>query len=128
MPSAHLRLATAQEVSINAHEVAFADSDKEARQIFDSEAAHLTVSGSAVLVKSNSNSSGRLNLTITVPRSAKVTVDAGHGDVTAAGLGSGLNLTAGHGDVHLSAIDGSVRGSFSQCGATTSPRTRSTAT
>lgn len=100
------------EISVNAHEVAFADSDQEAHKIFDSEAAHLTVSGGAVLVKSNSNTSGRLNLTIVVPKSAKVTVDAGHGDLTAAGLGNGLNLTAGHGDVHLSAIDGSVQAHF----------------
>ena len=85
---------------------------QEAAKIFDSEAAHLTVSGNAVLVKSNSNYSGRLNLTVTVPKSAKVTVDAGHGDVTAAGLGSGIALTAGHGDVHLSAIDGSVQVHF----------------
>jgi DUF4097 and DUF4098 domain-containing protein YvlB len=95
-------------VQVSAHEVAFADSESEARKIFDSEAAHLTVSGNAVLVKSESNNSGRLNLTVTVPKSVRVTVDAGHGDVTAAGLGAGLNLTTSHGDVHLSSIGGSV--------------------
>jgi DUF4097 and DUF4098 domain-containing protein YvlB len=95
-------------VQVSAHEVAYADSDSEARKIFDSEAAHLTVSGNAVLVKSESNNSGRINLTVTVPKSVRVTVDAGHGDVTAAGLGAGLNLTTSHGDVHLSSIGGSV--------------------
>lgn len=99
-------------IEVKAHEVAFADSDADAKKIFDAEAAHVTVSGGAVLVKSDSNASGRLNLTVTVPKSARVTVDAGHGDVTAAGLGGGLNLTAGHGDVHLSAIDGSVQMHF----------------
>jgi DUF4097 and DUF4098 domain-containing protein YvlB len=63
-------------------------------------------------VKSESNTSGRLNLTITVPKSARVTVDAGHGDVTAAGLGAGLNLTTSHGDVHLNSITGSVEVHF----------------
>jgi DUF4097 and DUF4098 domain-containing protein YvlB len=99
-------------VEVQAHEVAYANSDSDARKIFDSEAAHLTVSGNAVLIKSESNNSGRLNLTITVPKSAKVSVDAGHGDITAAGLGSGINVTASHGDVHLSSIAGSVQVHF----------------
>jgi DUF4097 and DUF4098 domain-containing protein YvlB len=99
-------------VEVTSHEVAFADSDADARKIFDSEAAHLTVSGNAVLVKSESNNSGRLNLTVTVPKSVRVTVNAGHGDVTAAGLGTGLNLTTSHGDVHLNSISGSVEVHF----------------
>jgi DUF4097 and DUF4098 domain-containing protein YvlB len=99
-------------VEVKAHEVAFADSDSEARKIFDAEAAHLTVSGNTVLLKSDSNTNGRLNLTVIVPKSTRVTVDAGHGDVTAAGLGAGLNLTASHGDVHISSIDGSVQVHF----------------
>jgi DUF4097 and DUF4098 domain-containing protein YvlB len=96
-------------MQVQAHEVAFANSDTEAKKIFDAEAAHITVTGNAVLVKSDSNSSGRLNLTITVPRSAHVTVNDGRGDVTAAGLGGGINVSAPHGDVHLSEITGSVQ-------------------
>jgi DUF4097 and DUF4098 domain-containing protein YvlB len=95
-------------IQVQAHEVAFAGSDSEAKKIFDAEAAHLTVSGSTVLVKSDSNSSGRLNLTVTVPKNAQVSVNAGKGDVTAAGLGAGIIVTAPHGDVHLSTITGSV--------------------
>jgi len=100
-------------VEVQAHEVAYASSDSEAKKIFDSEAANVKVSGNAVLVKSASNNSGRLNLTISVPRSAKVTVDAGRGDVTAAGLGGGINVSAAHGDIHVSSIDGSVQVHFS---------------
>jgi DUF4097 and DUF4098 domain-containing protein YvlB len=99
-------------IEVNAHAVAFANSDAEANKIFAAEAAHLTVSGNAVLVKSESNSSGRLNLTVTVPKSAKVTVDSGKGDITAAGLGAGIRVTA-RGDVHLSSIVGSVETHFS---------------
>ena len=73
-------------IEVQAHEVAFAGSDDEAKKIFDAEQAHVTVSGNAVLVKSDSNSNGRLNLTVTVPKSAHVTVHSGHGDVTAANL------------------------------------------
>jgi DUF4097 and DUF4098 domain-containing protein YvlB len=100
------------QVEVRSHQVAYADSDSDARKIFDSEAAHLTVSGNTVLVKSESNNSGRLNLTVTVPKSARVTVDSGRGDITVAGLGAGLNLTASHGDVHLSSIAGSVQVHF----------------
>ncbi len=100
-------------IEVQAHEVAYANSDADAKKIFAAEAAHLKVSGSAVLVKSESNSSGRLNLTVTVPKSAQVTVNAGRGDVTAAGLGAGINVSASHGDTHLSAITGSVQVHFS---------------
>ncbi len=94
-------------IEVQAHEVAYAGSDTDAKKIFDDEAAQLKVSGSAVLVKSEGNSSGRLNLTVTVPKTAKVTVDSGKGDVTAAGLGAGFSLTA-HGDVRLNSISGPV--------------------
>lgn len=98
---------------VEAHAVAYANSDMEANKIFASEAAHVTVTGSAVLVKSEGNSGGRLNMTVVVPKSARVTVDAGRGDVTAAGLGNGASITAAHGDIHLSTIEGSVQVHFS---------------
>jgi DUF4097 and DUF4098 domain-containing protein YvlB len=101
-------------VAVQAHEVAYANSDAAAKKIFDAEAPHVTVSGNAVLVRSDSSDSGRLNLTVTVPHSAQVTVNAGKGDVTAAGLGAGIIVTAPHGDVHLSTITGPVQAHFSK--------------
>ena len=100
-------------LQVQAHSVAYADSDAEASKIFASQAAHVTVSGSSVLVKSEGNSNGRLNLTLTVPHSARVTVNAGRGNVTAAGLGAGANIAAQHGDIHLNSITGSVQVHFS---------------
>jgi DUF4097 and DUF4098 domain-containing protein YvlB len=100
-------------IQVQAHAVAYASSDADANKIFAAEAAHVTVSGSAVLVKSESNNSGRLNLTITVPPSARVTVNAGRGDVTAAALGAGININADHGDARLSGIVGPVQVHFS---------------
>jgi DUF4097 and DUF4098 domain-containing protein YvlB len=100
-------------VEVQAHQVAFASSDNDAKKIFDSEAAQVTVSVSAVLVKSEGNSNGRINLTVTVPKSARVTVNSGKGDVIAAGLGAGIGVTASNGDVHLSAIAGSVQAHLS---------------
>jgi hypothetical protein len=79
-------------IQVQAHEMAYASDDNEAKRIFDAEAPHLTVSGSSVLVKSDGSNSGRLNLTVTVPRNAKVTVNNGRGDVTAPASASPLRM------------------------------------
>jgi DUF4097 and DUF4098 domain-containing protein YvlB len=98
-------------IQVQAHAVAYANSDLDAAKIFAAVAAHLTVSGNSVLVKSESNSSGKVNLTITVPKNAKVTVNAGRGDVSASGLGTGITVTA-RGDVQLNTIAGPVEAHF----------------
>ncbi|HEY1646445.1 MAG TPA: DUF4097 family beta strand repeat-containing protein [Terracidiphilus sp.] len=100
-------------IQVQAHEVAFADSDSNARNIWNAEAPHLTVSGGAVLVKSDGSDRGRVNLTITVPKMAKVVVNASHGDVTAAGLGAGVTVSDPHGDTHLNSITGPIEAHFS---------------
>jgi len=100
-----------QAIQVQAHEVAFADSDDSAKNIWSSEAAHLNVNGSTVLVKSDGNSHGRVNLTVTVPKSSKVTVNSGWDDVTAAGLGAGIDVTA-RGDIQLNSIVGPVGAHF----------------
>jgi DUF4097 and DUF4098 domain-containing protein YvlB len=98
-------------IEVLAHEVAHANSDTEAKKIFDSEGAHLTVSGNSVLVKAGSDSKGRVNLNITVPKTARVTVNSGWDDVTAAGLNAGISVTA-RGDIHLNSITGPVEAHF----------------
>jgi DUF4097 and DUF4098 domain-containing protein YvlB len=100
-------------VEVQAHEVAFADSDNDARNIWKAEAPNITVSGSAVLVKSEGNNKGRLNLTVTVPLNAKVQVNAGRGDLTAAGLGAGIVVNVPNGDTHLNTITGPVEAHIS---------------
>jgi DUF4097 and DUF4098 domain-containing protein YvlB len=100
-------------VVVETHELAFAGSDPDARKIFDNEAPHITVNGSAVTVRSAGNDHGRINLTVTVPKSAHVTIHDGRGDVTAAGLGAGVDLNVAHGDTHLNDITGSVAAHFS---------------
>jgi DUF4097 and DUF4098 domain-containing protein YvlB len=54
-----------------------------------------------------------MNLTVTVPKAATVTVDAGKGDVTAAGLGAGIRVTAS-GDLRLNSMTGPVEAHFSR--------------
>jgi hypothetical protein len=100
-----------QAIQVQAHEVAFADSDNDAKNIWAGEAAHLTVNGSTVLVKSDGNGKGRVNLTVMIPKTAKVTVNAGWDDVTAAGLGAGIDVTA-RGDIQLNSITGPVVAHF----------------
>ena len=95
-------------VTVHAHQVAYAGSDAAAKKIFDAQQAHVTVSGSAVLVKVDGNSSGRTNLTLTIPRSASVNVTTSHGGLTAAGLGGNVEAEVQHGDVETTAIQGHV--------------------
>jgi len=98
-------------ITVQPHEVAYASSDSDAKKVFDAEKPSLTVNGSLVLVKSESNSNGKVNLTVTVPKTVKVTVNSGRGDVTAANLGAGINVTA-RGDVQLNTIAGPVEAHF----------------
>ncbi len=94
-------------LGVQAHEVAYAGSDEAAKKVFDAEAAKVTVNGNAVLIQAQPNDKGRVNLSVAVPKTAHVTVNAGWDNVTASGLGSGIDITA-RGDVHLNSISGPV--------------------
>jgi len=50
-----------------------------------------------------------VNLTVTVPKTAKVSLSAIRGDVAASGITGGLDMSAIHGDVHLNSIGGTVQ-------------------
>ena len=95
-------------IEVRAHQVAFASDDSEATKIFNSQQAHVTVSGNAVVVKVEGNKSGRTNLAISLPKSASVNVNAGHGGVTAAGLGGNVDVQMQHGDPEVTSIHGKV--------------------
>jgi DUF4097 and DUF4098 domain-containing protein YvlB len=98
-------------ITVQPREVAYASSDSDAQKIFDAEKPSLSINGNSVLVKSESNSSGKVNLTVTVPKTVRVTVNNGKGDVTAANLGAGISITA-RGDVQLNTIAGPVEAHF----------------
>jgi len=104
------------DVAVSAHQVAYANSDAAAKKIFDAQQAHVTVSGNAVLIKVDGNSSGRTNLTITVPRSASVNVTAGHGSLTVAGVGGNVDAEVQHGGIETTAIQGHVHARLSNHG------------
>ena len=98
-------------LKVQAHEVAYAGSDAAAKKIFDAEAAQVTVSGSVVTIQAPDNEKGRVNLSITVPKAAHVTVNSGWDNVIASGLGAGVDITS-RGDMHLSSIAGPVVAHF----------------
>jgi DUF4097 and DUF4098 domain-containing protein YvlB len=98
-------------ITVQAHEVAYAGSDAEAKKIFDAEAARLTPNGNSVLVKTESNSSGKVNLTVTVPKTARVTINNSRGDISASGLGAGITATA-RGDMQFNSVVGPVEAHF----------------
>ena len=104
------------QIAVNAHQIAYANSDSDASRIFDSQKAHVTISGTAVLVKVDSNSSGRTNLSITLPKSASVNVTTNHGGVTVAGLAGNVDGDVQHGDFEATAIQGRVHAKLSNNG------------
>lgn len=96
------------EVAVRAHQIAYANTDAEAQKIFAAQQAHVTVSGTAVVVKVDANSSGRTNLALTVPKTASVNVTTGHGGLTVAGLSGNVDAEIQHGDMETTAIQGHV--------------------
>ena len=100
-------------VSVANHENAFAESDSAARSIFEAEKAQLTLAGTSAQIKSNDSGKGRVNMTVTVPKSAQVVINAAHGDVTLSGVESPVTINAARGDVNVSAIKGTVTVHFS---------------
>jgi DUF4097 and DUF4098 domain-containing protein YvlB len=96
-------------MQVNAHQVVYAGSDSEAKRKLDTQQAHVTVSGKAVLVKVvGGGDNGHTNLTIKVPASASVNVTSGSGNVTVAGLTGNLDATLHHGNVDAASIKGYV--------------------
>jgi DUF4097 and DUF4098 domain-containing protein YvlB len=117
-PRGDVSISTGEDTSIavQSHQVAFANNDNDAKKIFDSQQAHVVVTGKAVLVKVDSNSSGRTNLTITVPKSASVNVNSGRGAVTIAGLGGNVDAEVQHGGLDTNDIHGYVHAHLSNNG------------
>jgi DUF4097 and DUF4098 domain-containing protein YvlB len=104
------------QISVRAHQIAYASDDKQAAKIFAAQQAHVTVSGNAVLLKVDGNQAGKTNLVVTVPKSVSVNVNSGRGGVTIAGLAGNVDATVEHGDLEATAIDGHVHAHLSHDG------------
>jgi DUF4097 and DUF4098 domain-containing protein YvlB len=96
------------QVHVNVHTQTYAwkqsDIDrktKELQPIFSNE-------GGVLKLNVNPVDGGEVDLTLTVPHAAPVTIQADHGDVNVSEMASPVTISANHGDVDVSAIDGSV--------------------
>ncbi len=96
------------QVHVNVHTQTYAwkDSDverktKELQPTFSNE-------GGVLKLNINPVDGGEADLTITVPHSAPLTVQADHGDVNVSEMAAPLTISANHGDVDVSGIDSSV--------------------
>jgi hypothetical protein len=105
---------TGSTVEVQAHQLAYAESDNAAQKVFEAEKTNVKVSGTTVMVQSGSSDHGRVNLSVTVPAGAQVSINAPQGDVTADGMATGLNVTAPKGDVRLNSITGAVQVRFAK--------------
>ncbi len=94
--------------TVNAETVVYGGTDEEAKPHFKELLPNVTITGSSVLVRADDNKRGRVDLTITVPKNAKLTINAGRGDVTVADTTGGLNATLQHGDLHVNSLTGAL--------------------
>jgi DUF4097 and DUF4098 domain-containing protein YvlB len=64
--------------------------------------------GGMLVLNVNSVDGGETDLTVEIPRSAPITIQADHGDVTVNEMSAPVAISANHGDVDVSGIDNSV--------------------
>jgi DUF4097 and DUF4098 domain-containing protein YvlB len=84
---------------------------KELRPVFSKEGSDTVLSVAWVR-------GGDAQLTITVPPTSPVTVNADHGDVSLSGLHSNLSVSANHGDVEMHDIEGNIQATINDDDAT----------
>lgn len=62
--------------------------------------------GGVLTLNVNSVEGGQADLTVEIPRTAPLTIQANRGDITVTEMSGPVTLTANHGDVDISAVDG----------------------
>ena len=91
-------------VGIHTQTYAWKDTDAEAKAkelqpVFTSDGGVLTLNVNAV-------EGGQADLTVEMPRTAPLTIQANRGDVTVSEMSAPVTLTANHGDVDVNGVDG----------------------
>src|ERR1700677_2137644 len=97
------------QIHVQAHQVVYAASDREARRKLEALAPQLTVNGKSVTLRAADKSDGRADLTIEIPNGSMPTVTAGHGDVTIEGLSGDAHVVAERGDVKVDNLAGGLQ-------------------
>ena len=101
---------TDNQMHLRAHEMVHRDSDAEAQKIFGQLKPKVEVSGGGAVVTVPEKQGARVDVTLELPAASFATVTAGHGDVTADGLNSGVQVTDNRGEVKLEDIGGDAQG------------------
>jgi DUF4097 and DUF4098 domain-containing protein YvlB len=102
------------QIHLRAHEVVHTSSDEQAHKEFDEIRPRLTASGSSTTINVPGRSAAGVDLTLEVPESSFVVINAGHGDVSVEGLKNNAEVTAGHGDVKFDNMGGDVHARMSE--------------
>ncbi len=99
-----LSTSTDGRIHITAHNVVYASNGHEAERYLGKLFPQLKVTGTQATLTVAELDRGSSDLTIQLPASSGVTVNAGHGDVSVDGLGGIVEVTADRGDVKLSTL------------------------
>jgi DUF4097 and DUF4098 domain-containing protein YvlB len=96
------------EVHVSEHTQSYAWKDSDARTKASSMQPVFTGQGKDLTLNVASVEGGRADLTIELPRSVAVSVQADNGDVRISDMAAAVAVSARHGDVEITAINGSV--------------------
>jgi DUF4097 and DUF4098 domain-containing protein YvlB len=96
------------QVHVNVHTQAYSWKDSDAEQIAKQLQPTFSTSGGISTLNVNPVQGGADDLTLEVPRSAAITIQADHGDITVNEMSAPVIISANHGDVNVSAIHNSV--------------------
>ena len=109
-PHGDVTIATSSDghMHVTSRDVVYTSSDKDADRDLDRLAPKITVAGSDVLLQSSDINGAHADLTVELPDSASLDIEAGHGDVSVQGTKGTVKVTSGRGDVKLDSIAGAV--------------------
>ena len=96
------------EVHVSIHKQVYSRSDSDAESKARQLSPGIGSNGKLLSITVPNLSGATADLTVTVPTSAKLTVNANHGDVNVDKISAPLMVTANHGEVELSSIAGPV--------------------
>ena len=96
------------QVHVNLHTQTYAWKDSDIERKTKDLQPTFSNDGGVLKLNINSVEGGEADLTITVPHSAPLTVQADHGDVNVSEMAAPVTISANHGDVDVSGVDSSV--------------------
>ena len=96
------------QVHVNVHTQTYGWKDSDIERKTSQLQPTFSSDGGVLKLNVNPVDGGEADLTITVPHSAPLTVQADHGDVNVSEMAAPVTIAANHGDVDVSSIDSSV--------------------